>query len=32
MNLKEDILKILKDYFGEDLKFGKSVWIDNKDL
>ena len=32
MNLKEDILKILKDYFEVDLTYGKSVWIDNKDL
>ena len=32
MNLEKDIYKILKDYFEVDLTYGKSVWIDNKDL
>ena len=32
MNLEKDIYKILKDYFEVDLTYGKSVWVDNKDL
>jgi len=32
MKLENDIYKILKDYFEVDLTYGKSVWIDNKDL
>ena len=32
MNLEEEIYKIFRDYFGEDLTYGRSFWIDNKDL